>query len=231
MTAPERIFQRTWLLLDRHDAATLERLDRLLGDWADAFEVLVEDQQALQRAASLPFTREIGATTGLLRGLDAVVLERALVREQARLRRALELIAGRRGTTWQLRSQPSAAAPTKEFGETDLLVLDTRRSAAFPSRLRRSYGAMLEAPCPVLVLQYPGDPREVAVLTGYSERDEKAIELASRIARHAGLPLRLITARNLPRLSLSSLLVVSRKDPRLDLRNRLPETQAVLLTP
>lgn len=184
-------FERIIVLLDSSRAARValdaaaelaaRRGARLLG-------LFVEDIDLL-RSASLPFGREIGFTSGHMRPMSTMDMERRLRQQAAEARRLLAAAGRRRAVEWSLqicrgRVEAEALAITIP---TDLLVLG-RIDWARDTGLR--FGRLTvriatTANCSVMVLGEPPQAGHRAILALYegSESGERALAAAAAMAR------------------------------------------------
>ncbi|WP_163557488.1 universal stress protein [Halomonas sp. NO4] len=148
---------RVLALLDasRHSLAALSAaVDLASRRHAELVALYVEDLDLL-RCTAFPFSREIGAQSGLARPLSTTSLEAAIARQRGRIHQALErAVAGRElhhrleVSRGQVTVEALAAA-----GPADVLVLGKAgMSERFGPRLgSTSRRLLLEAPCTVLV--------------------------------------------------------------------------------
>jgi hypothetical protein len=93
--------------------------------------LFVEDA-ALLRMAALPFTREVGLVSGLVRPIETRDLERTLQRQAEQVRHGLAKIAAELALPWsfQVARGSLLEQALEAAAEADLIVLGRRRSAA-----------------------------------------------------------------------------------------------------
>lgn len=186
-------FERIIVLLDSSRAARValgaaaelaaRRHAKLLG-------LFVEDIDLL-RSASLPFGREIGFTSGRIRPMSTLDMERRLRQQAEETRRLLAAIGRRHAIEWSLqvcRGQVEAETLALTI-PTDLLVLG-RIDWARDSGLR--FGQLTvriatTANCSVMVLGKAPQAghRSILVLYEGSESGGRALATAAAIARDA----------------------------------------------
>ncbi|MDR5901982.1 universal stress protein [Halomonas icarae] len=121
---------------------------------AELVALYVEDQNLLQ-CAGFPFSREIGASSGVVRPLSLERLESSLLHQERRVARALERAAAGRALRHRLqvsRGQVASEA-LAEAAPGDVLFLGKAGlSARWGSRLgSTSRRLVLEAPCTVVI--------------------------------------------------------------------------------
>jgi hypothetical protein len=138
--------------------------------------LFVEDERLL-RLAALPFGREIGRTSALLRTLEPEQLEHAFQAEAGRLRRALASAAEPLALKWTLdiARGDTVSVSLERLGPADLLVLSRSVTAGFMQSRRAAGKAQ--------VRRSPGT-RPVAVLLTGEDDAMRALDAAFAIARH-----------------------------------------------
>lgn len=153
---------------------------------AELAGLFVEDINLL-RMAALPFTRELGLASALLRPIEITDIEREFRRHAERTRKALEEAALASSLRWSfqvIRGQPLAAA-LSAASDADLLVVGgtAHAAAAIPQKgtgsLKTARGLRT---------------RPVAVLYDGSPQAERALALAAALAQRVGCPLTLFVA-------------------------------------
>ena len=153
---------------------------------AELVALFVEDLDLLACAA-FPFSREVGASSGVARPLSSESLEASLARQMQRVQRALRLAAEGRALRHRLqvsRGQVASVA-LEEAGPGDVLVLGKAGlSARWGSRLgSTSQRLLLEAPCTVIIWdeRHPPEPGPLRYFRGeapalpWGETPEEAV--------------------------------------------------------
>lgn len=153
---------------------------------AELVALFVEDLDLLHCAA-FPFSREVGASSGVARPLSLEGLESSLTRQARRVERALHLAAESRSLRHRLqvsRGQVASAA-LAEASPGDVLVLGKAGlSARWGSRLgSTSRRLILEAPCTVVIWdeRHPPEPGPLRYFRGeapvlpWGETPEEAV--------------------------------------------------------
>jgi hypothetical protein len=109
---------------------------------------LFVENVALLRMAALPFTREIGLVSGVVRPIEAQDLERTLQRQAEQVRHGLARIAAELALPWSFQVARGSLLDQvlEAAADTDLIVLGRRRSAA----TRAGGEAPQPAPAPVV---------------------------------------------------------------------------------
>lgn len=186
-------FERIIVLLDSSRAARMaldaaaelaaRRRAKLLG-------LFVEDIDLL-RSASLPFGREIGFTSGRIRPMSTMDMERRLHQQAEQARRLLAAVGRRRAIEWRLqicRGQVEAET-LAVTAPADLLVLG-RTDWARDAGLR--FGQLTvriaaTANCSVMVLGETPQAAHQSILVLYegTEAGERALAVAAAMARDA----------------------------------------------
>ncbi|MFP4264090.1 MAG: universal stress protein [Halomonas sp.] len=153
---------------------------------AELVALFVEDLDLLQCAA-FPFSREVGASSGVARPLSSASLEASLSRQMQRVQRALRLAAEGRAVRHRLRVSRGqvASVALEEAGPGDVLVLGKAGlSARWGNRLgSTSRRLLLEAPCTVIIWdeRHPPEPGPLRYFRGeapalpWGETPEEAV--------------------------------------------------------
>ena len=155
---------------------------------AELAGLFVEDINLL-RMAALPFTRELGLASALLRPIEITDIEREFRRHAERARKALEEAALASSLRWSfqvIRGQPLAAA-LSAASDADLLVVGGTAHAAAAAAIPQKGTGSLKAARGLRT-------RPVAVLYDGSPQAERALALAAALAPRVGCPLTLFVA-------------------------------------
>ena len=159
---------------------------------AELAGLFVEDVNLL-RMAALPFTRELGLASALLRPIETTDIEREFRRHAEQTRKALEAAALASSLRWSfqvIRGQPLTAA-LSAVSDADLLVVKATAHPAARSVRERPRTAREAA---VARARHGLRVRPVAVLFDGSPQAERALALAAALAERVGCPLTLWVA-------------------------------------
>jgi hypothetical protein len=139
---------------------------------------------ALLRMAALPFTREIGLFSGIVRPIDSRELERMLERQAERVRRRLSEVAAEHALPWSFQVTRGRLLDEvlEAAAETDLVMLAPRPAAA-----RRAMAAA-SPPAPPVAVSALFDPGEAGprVLAAALELAHGSLERLSVLVPAAG---------------------------------------------
>ncbi|MEF8793563.1 universal stress protein [Thiohalorhabdus sp.] len=178
--------------------AALEEAAKLAARSGTELLGLFVEEEDILRSAALPFTQEIGPTSGTLRPMDPARIERRL-RGQARdIQQLLRGLSERHAITASLevaRGGVVAQALAYITPEDLIVVGKTGGSVLRPGRLGSTARHLIgEASLRVMVLEEPGrqGERPTMVLFDQPEPGYRALATALRIARRDSLSLTLL---------------------------------------
>jgi len=149
--------------------------------------VFIEDEN-LARFAALPFTRVVGALSGLSRDFGSAELRRTQRLQVARARAVLAEVAGSR-VSWRFRIArgPLARELMLAAGGADLISLGFTAGARPRGAGSLARRAVREAPGPVLLLRTPlGPGAPVVVWLDGGDGDARALDYGLWLARAHG---------------------------------------------
>ncbi len=181
-----RLFRRALIMLDASLASTeaLRAALTLLRDGDVELRGLYVEDRDLLRSAGLPFTREVGAYTGVARPLASDTLE-ARLQDRAQLVRAAirrALAHERREVALQVLRDRVVAAALSEARDSDLLVLGRTGWASGRARSLGSNARQLIhlAPCSLLLGTWP-ERAVTGIVVRADEHAEQALGAALRV--------------------------------------------------
>jgi hypothetical protein len=202
------------------DAGALARATR-----AELSGLFVEEADLL-RTAALPFTREVGGTSGAVRSIELPATRLLLERRTAEVRRLLERTATELDVPWS-------------FGVTRGSVVEVAISAAsgpgvavlvppMPSALERAIGGAATA------RPTPGQPLVAAVLDG-SAAGERALDAALALAGGRGNDVAVVLPAGadheaILRAAARRLGLATSFPPIIDLGTRPPRLRALVVS-
>lgn len=196
-TSDEEPLRRLVVLVDTSHssrAALAEAAELAAHSGAELLGLFVEEEELL-RSAALPFTREIGPTSGALRPLDPALIERRLQAQAREIQKMLRGLSERHSITASLEVARGrvVSQALAHISPDDLIVVGkTGRSTLRPTRLGSTARHLIEqASLRVMVLEQTAaqESHPTMVLFDQPEGGSRALATALRIARRDGLAL------------------------------------------
>lgn len=178
-------------------AALEEAAELAARSGAELLGLFVEEEDIL-RSAALPFTREIGPTSGTLRPVDPARIERRLRAQAREIQKLLRTLGERHAITASLevaRGRVVAQALAYITPEDLIVVGKTGRSPLRPARLGSTARHLIdEASLRVMILEQAGgkETQPTMVLFDHPEGGLRALSTGLRIARRDSLALTIL---------------------------------------